>query len=530
MKDELITTYNAWDIERSTKYVLSLCDNSILYERERAADIVGEKFKKKIDLKKTLRGNFYYCDFTGTGFSNFDCSDYYFENCKLNDCVVENSNFKYLGMINSIVTGNNKTESIINSPFDYAILENSILENLNISSCNFKHIQIKDCEIKNLKIFASDFSGSIISNTVIDNIDFLNVDVQFVEFNNVTAQNVSFLITDILHCYYGIDMILHNSDKVHLKLFEDTKEISGTEFIKSLDDMMPYLYSINDFFSLANISIFKGNQKDSFNYILMGLKYNIEQKDFKIVHYLCKLASLTPLFSRKELKMFYEALKSNAIQSHLTRFEYRHYMNELSEIKHILIENPSNLINMVITINTMIDENDYVSLSNIIKTIDIAAERVIPQTSKSVSIRHNSPPVIEIFLNDSISSLISYFALLSAFLGCSIQIIKQIYALVIQKEELTGHKLSNELKRAELLEKRSSEQLTRQEIKNAEMEHQLLKEKLRQTEKVYEQGSTDSHISGNETINISYDLQSSSMDMPSNLRSMSIQINNIVKH
>lgn len=528
MKDEF-TVYNAWDIEHSTQYMSSLCNNNILHKRQRAANIIGETFNTSIDLRKTLRGNFYNCDFYNVEFNNFDCSDYYFFKCVLDNCTAENSNFKYLGMVDCNVQGNKSNNSLINTPFEYSILEKSQFTNINIHSCNFQNTQITNCEIKNSKIFASDFTGSIISDTNLYNIDFLNVDIQFVEFNNVKANNISFLILDILHCYYGINMILQNQNDVRLKLFDDTKEIKGVEFIQSLDDMMPYLYSINDFFALANISIFKGNQKDAFNYILMGLKYNIEQKDFKLVRYLCKLASLTPLFSRKELKIFYEALKSNAMASKLTRFEYRHYMDELAAIKYMLIDNPSNLIKMVITINTMIDEYDYNSLSNIIETIDKTADSIIPQTQKSISIRHNSSPVIEIFLNDSLSSLVAYFALLSAFLGCSLQFIKQIYKIAIKREELEGQKLSNKLKEAEIEGTQLSNQLTQQEIEKTKVEHNLLKERLNQAEEIYTKNSSKSNISGNNVAKISYDLQSNSIDIPNDLRNMNIQIYNIAK-
>ena len=516
--------YSNYEIEQSEKYMLSLCDNANLRKRVKHADIKDKYFEKKLDLRETLRGNFIECEFNKIPFNDADCMDYYFNNCKLYDCMAENSNFKYLGMVDCTVTNIESNGTIINDSFGYSILENSVFKHLNISACEFQNIQVRSCILNDIICDSCDFKGSLIHNTSIKNVDFTKSDIQFVDFVNVKVKNTSFLIEDILHCFNGLEMIQDNSNDVTIKLFSDSKEVSGKELIVSLDRMIPYLYSISDFFALANISLYKEDSSKAFQYILMGLKYYLEQKDFGTIRHLCKLASSTPLFAKKELKAFYNALKSDYISSQLNRFEYRHYIQELEEIKYLLIDNPSNLIQMTVVLQTTIYEYDYDAISNVLKNIDDAANLIIPQTPKSVSIRHNSSPILEIVLNNSIIHLIPFFAFLCAVFGRSIKYIHEIIELLNQKAKLDGQMLSNDLKKAELAEQQLAIRLKESELQQQNIEKQILFEKLKQTEQQYKNNINTYNVSGGEISNISYDLKSDSMNIPHGIRHMNFSI------
>ena len=524
MGNEIIL-YGDWDIEQSKIYMKSLCDNLDLKIRCKHEDIIDQKFGEKIDLRKTLRGNFYNCCFTKSRFDNFDCSDYFFSSCEFLNCTIENSNFSYLGAVDYT---NCKNTILINSSFDYSILEDVTFEGLLIKACHLGCSTIKNCTINNVNVNCSDFVGSIIENSTITNIELNETDIQYVEFSNVKASGVTFLIEDILHCFNGIDMIEKNKHTVKLRLFDTSRKISGDEFINSLRLMMPYLYSINDYFSLANICMYYGESQKAFEYILLGLKYNLEQRDFKVIRYFCKLATSTPLFSYKDLKTLYQALESNEISSNLTRFEYRRYINELAEIKHILIENPSAQIQMNITIKTLIDEYDYNKLMYIIQAIDVVANEVIPQTQKSVSIRHNSSPVIDIILNGQWENLVPFFATLCAVLGCSIKYIKQIYDVLILKETLYVKKINNKIKTVEYEEHLIDLELKKRKLYQDSSSKSTLIQNFNKAEHNYSDLSSKIQIDGSEVSNISYSLKFDANSIPNEIRQMNFDIN--VKH
>ena len=313
MRNE-INEFNTFEIQESQRFISNLCGERGLITRNRFANITDESFGHHIDLRKTLRGNFYYCNFQGTEFNNFDCSDYYFELCNFEKCCAKNSSFEYLGMVDSRVENNNQ---FTNTSFKYAVIENSIIKDIIINGCNFQNMRVKNCNISNIKLEACDFTGTIFSNCLFEDFSALDIDIQYVEFQQTTVKNVSFLIEDILNCFNGIEMIKKNHKEVKLKLFDDSPEISGSLFIESLNKMIPYLLSNNDYFALANIYLYLNSSQKAYKYILLGLQYELEQRDFKVIRYLCKLAALTPLFSRNDLKKLYFALESKSLCSML---------------------------------------------------------------------------------------------------------------------------------------------------------------------------------------------------------------------
>lgn len=521
MKNE-INEFSSFEIQESQEFISSLCGEKGLLTRNRFDNITDENFGHHIDLRKTLRGNFYYCHFHSTEFNNFDCSDYYFELCDFEKCCAKNSSFDYLGMIDSSIENSNQ---FTNTSFKYAVIENSKIKDISIKGCNFQSMRVTNCDIANIKLEACDFTGTIFSNCTFEDFSALDIDIQYVEFQQTTVKNVSFLIEDILHCFNGIEMIKKNHTEVKLKLFDDSPEISGSLFIESLNKMIPYLLSINDYFALANIHLYFQSSQKAYKYILLGLQYELEQRDFKVIRYLCKLAALTPLFSRNDLKNLYFALESNEISSKLTRFEYKRYINELSEIKDILIYNPSSETQMTITIRTGIDEYDYNDLSKIIEVIDEASNAIIPQTIKNVSIRHNSSPIIDIFLNGNWANLVSYFALLCACFGVSAKYIKEIYNILILHEDLKDKKLKNRLNEIELKNKQLQIMLNNKELENKEIENKMLINKLNEAERSYNCQRKTS-MNGREVTALNYSLSETNSNIPQQARQITININN----
>ncbi len=534
--DNNLINYDDWDLMQSNECIAKLYGELPKKSIPMRDDIKYITYNKTIDLNDSLRGNFYYCNFNQIEFNDFDCSDYYFDNCNLTNCKSKNSNFKYMGMISSNINNDMNKNSIKSNSFEHSIIECSKFYKLNLEACSFQNIYINDCIFKNIEITSCDFKGSIIKNCTIDDVKFYDTSFQFVEFENVKVKNSSFLFNDVLHSFYGINMVEQNKNRVFIKFSDKSKQITGNEFIHTLDKIVPYLLSENDFFALANISIYTGNQDDAFNYILNGLKFNLEQKNFESIRYLCKLASLNPLFSKKDLNLFFEALKSDIVSSKLNRFEYVHYTHELSEIKKLLIYNPSKLTQMTITVKSTFYEYDYEKISYILKIIDSTANKIIPQSSKQVSIRHNSPPIFEIVLNNDIVSLLPYFALLCTVFGNSIKYVQKIYELMMKKYELEGQKISNEVKKEELHEKQLSNELKKEEInerklsselKKIEIEREKIKNQilLENLDKIkYEYNQKDYEMNGDEISSISYELKSDYIDIPKEFRQMSFKL------
>lgn len=523
MNNEIIEL-EQWEIDESRKYMKQLCQSGQeLREPILCKNILQKQFEESIDLRNTMRGNFYSCIFLKTDFNNFDCTDYFIYNCNLDSININNSNFNFLGIVESSIS----KSFISNSSFEFSSIESTDFINTKISSCNFQSSLFKNSYFYNCDISCTDFKGSIIENCVFDNINFFQTDLQYVEFNHeVQIIKSQLLIEDILHCFNGLECIQRNKNNVKLKLFEDSTALEGNVFLSSLNKMLGYFYSIYDYFSIANIYIFGGDKQKAYNAILLGIKHNLKQRDFKLIRYLSKLAATSSLFTKKDLKNIYNYLNSYSMQQGLTRFEYRHFINELFEIKHLLIESPYNLTQMSIIIETTIDEYDYNKLSNIINTIDLVADKMIPQTLKSISIRHNSSPIIEILLSDYISYLIPFFALICAIFGASSKYIDKIYDIAIKREELKSAKLSNNKTGAEIVGQLLSNRLREQEIEKAKLENEMLTSNLEQAKQLYEEQIKSTCVDPTDVNRISYNVLSDHVLMNEERRHIQVDLEN----
>lgn len=481
-----------------------------------------QNFSQIIDLKDTLRGVFIDCFFKETSFNNFDCTDYYFNDCKMETNKICNSSFDFLGMVECDISSSYWN----NSSFNHSIVKSLNLNDISIQACNFQGCIISNSNFNNITINCSDFKGSVIENCIFDTIEMKETDLQFIEFRgDVTIQNSSFLLEDILHCFNGISMVEKNKKDIFLKLFDESKLISGEVFLASLEKMIGYFVSIYDYFSIANIMIFLGDKQSAFEAIMQGIKYSLAQRDFKLIRYLCKLASISSLFNTNNLKQIYNFLKSNSLVFELSQFEYKRYIYELNEIKQLLLDNPTDLSQLRISIVTTINEYDYKKLSEILKMIDDIAISQIPQTSKSVTIRHNSSPIIEILLNDSICLLIPYFTLLCAVVGKSIKYIDKILDLVKKHEEIINDKLSNKKANLEITNLKLSNQLKEIELKKAKYEYNQLISNLNNSKDSFKTQSEQTCVNSTYISNISYNMLYDYTEINEEFRQMQIDFN-----
>lgn len=513
----------SWDIEMSRNWVQQIFESKEDPQKPiKRKKFENENFTQTVNLKEMLRGVFINCSFIDTLFDNFDCSDYVLNCCKIESNKANNSSFDFLGMIDCDIYNS----SFSNSSFNNSILKSINLSNSNIQACDFQNCIVINSKIQDTIISCSDFKGSIIENCLFNSVDLKDTDLQYMEFRgDILVKDSSFLMQDILHCFNGISMIEKNKDRIFLKLSDKSKSISGELFLSSVDKMIGYFVSIYDYFAVANIMIFLGDKQSAFETIMLGIKYNLAQRDFKLIHYLCKLAAISSIFSTSNLKQIYNFLKSNSILFELSQFEYKRYMNEVTAIKQMLIDNPSDLAQMRISLITLIDENDYEKLSHILKLIDDIAFLLIPQTSKSVTIRHNSSPIIEILLSDSICMLIPYFALLCAVVGKSIQYIDKILDLIKKHEEIIGNKLSNKKTKLEISELNLNNQLKEIEVKKSKYEYEQMLINTKRTKESFEEQSKQTNVNATYISTISYNILSNQTEINEEYRQMQMDFN-----
>lgn len=132
----------------------------------------------------------------------------------------------------------------------------------------------------------------------------------------------------------------------------------------------------------------------------------------------------------------------------------------MAEIKNMLIDKPFKMPQAVIKIYTNIQPDDYNSLSILLQQIDQIINTKLPQSIKHISLRHNSPDVLELFVSESLPNLLLFIGCFSSIVMGTTQIIKSIQNTVKNHKEIIGIELDNLIKKQEL-EKLKLENLER---------------------------------------------------------------------
>lgn len=519
-------------------------------------------YKKKFDGSKDdinfrklkhLECTFNNMTFNGTdGISSllFDCT---LTGCEFNNAGLDMSDFTQTRFMPS-----EKNTKINNSSFTDSNFMDSLFYKVQAEGCSFQNSTFEDAKIDNCNFNCCNFENSKFKNTCFNEVDLTTVCIDFAEFDNVTVHDTKFSIWGILWSFGGLQIIKKYENDVKLGLPNSIEYMTGSDFLNQLEQIEAHFYYKKDFFSLANINIYLGKQENAFFYIKNGLLYNLQIKNFRMIKYLCKLASNNYFFSKKQLSQLYYALQSSEVLRCMTSFEYKVYMNEMYGIKKLLIDNPFGQPQIVIRISTDINDNEYDLLSELLRYLEKATSEYAALSSHYLTLRHNSPYYIELFNSDSLANLYSFLtnlvigicgyipqinALLSAYINIKklqsgdTALIKKIKEaeLQLKREQLKTQQMTSDLL---LLEKEKKEN----EIQNQKLENELLKLEIEKKRKELDELMDDNEskeslidsVQNNmpplptriqeRIINISYSIYTENF-LPFNLRENSIQIN-----
>lgn len=431
------------------------------------------------------------CDFEDVSFDGTDGASSIVIDCRIKGCDIKNAGFRTSDFSQTqFLPSAAKPTSITNTSLHNSNFTASLFQQTNIEGCSFIHSMFRNTEFIHCTLCFCDFEDAVFENTTFESIDLTTSGIDFAEFIDVNLQDVTLSCWGILWSFGGLDAVKKFKNEVQLKLPDNDTAIPAEEFLRCLPDLQAHFYFKKDYFSLANINIFLGNQEKAFLYIKEGLLYNLYIKNFRMIKFLCKLASYNHFFTKKQLSQLYYILQSDAIIHKMTSYEYRNYLYEMNDIKKLLVDNPFNLPQIIIKITTDIDNEEQDLLKVLLGNIDQIIKLNAGQSIYSTTIRHNSPTFIEILDSDVLQNLYQLGAnLIISFWGLIPQInallesftfIKQLCTsdtklkkklqaeeLEIKKEELKNQKLNNELL---LLDK----QVKEEELKNQVLHNQLL--------------------------------------------------------
>ncbi len=444
--DILHSEITQYDIDSAQEFLNNI--NQDYFEKyvTYSSPIENQVFNSDHDISTFIKPVFKHCQFFAPNFNGIIGENSFFRDNEFYNCDIQNANFRFANFSNCEF----HDTSITNSSLEDIEFNNNKLKNCIFHGCSWSNSYLNGCLISNMDTKFCDFEGAVLSNITIVNTNFLNTGFNYVEFSNVMVDNVVFPFIDFFHTFNGLTLLYKHSSKISFEFTNSNQKLSGEKCLEDLSVFLIYFYSKNDYFATANICIYMGKQEAAYYNIINGLRNGLEKKDFKLILNLCKLASQNCFFSKKQLHDFYKLLQSDKIINNLSTYEYKYYLTEMIQIRNLLIDNPFGMPQICIEIETSIQPDDYDSLNQLLKKIDYAADLHLPQASKYLTLRHNSPDILEIFLSDTLPNLIIFLGCLSSILFGSTKVIKEIQAIVKAHKEIKGINLDNLIKEQEL--------------------------------------------------------------------------------
>jgi len=388
-------------------------------------------------------------EFKDTGMASSDFSGTHFaKNTVLNNCGCTESSFINVRFSDMFAEG---------CVFDRSFFIHATFENTTFCHCSFEDVLFQDVSFKNC--------------------DLIHANLEYANLQNLQLEKVNFPFWGILRSFGGLQTIQGSPDST-IQYADGTRRLTASQFLTQLPELQAYFAKKNEYFILANINIFIGNQQNALYYIMSGLKYSLDQSDFRMIRYLCKLASLNHFFTSKELRQLYQLLTTNDQISSLNNHQYQLYLREIVEIRRWLLDMPFSRPQMVITCTTELDPGDYAGLAALLKFVDQMVQQELPQCAYHYSVRHNSPPSLEWFISDVLSNLYGFISVLSvSLLGLSkgAAIIQKLLDCQAKYLENKYQKktLATKVRQEELKTDLVEEQLRQQKLMNQKLELEL---------------------------------------------------------
>lgn len=257
-----------------------------------------------------------------------------------------------------------------------------------------------------------------------------------------------------------------------------------------MPDFITYYAETKDFFPLANIYFYLGENKNAKKAILAGIIESIAEIDFRKIKYLCKLISVYGVFNYHERQEIMDY-----IYSHISFYDmhpsllysYNVYKKEIES--YLLNNNQKGIITAEINIMTKVFPNEANKMGILISTLEEIIDLYkSPLGEHKIICRHNSAENIVVFIQENWTSIIlTVTYIYSVIIGCltlenkllDIKNKKNNLHLSQIKNDLEIERIRQELVRNQLDIELKENELNEIHLAQSEKDNQIKQEILR---------------------------------------------------
>lgn len=395
-KTTALLNVNGIDLSSSIKLFQDLSvKTTSIFEQLPPINAENKDFDEKFLGGLIKKPNYKHCRFNKTVFESANGSYSNMSNCFFEDVLLNNCDFRYSSFEKCNFNCNKKL-TISSCNLSYSKLTNCIFNKVSFSGTSFRHMIINNVEFNECTINSSSFEHTRFEDCIFVNIDFRNVGVRYCEFINCKFINIVFPVLDILSNYGLIETI--NNYKYQTKISLGNNGVTNyDEAIKVLSDLVPYYQEAHDYFELINLCIIHNESKIVEELIPQGLAYVIKQNDFEGLENLCKLlvsiknTRFSKVIDNVDLNNIYNLIVELIDPEKLPYNLYKSYVDYISNIRLLLVDNPNREPVGQIILQTNINPEDTKELAEFMSAIDKEIRALIPSATPYIQVSHHCP-------------------------------------------------------------------------------------------------------------------------------------------
>jgi len=456
-------------LEHSIEVLLKHCKNKKRFSKDNNQISVGGKDCSDYTNKSLRRSRANEKKYLESIFRNSAAAGSNFYCCTFENCRFINANFQECSFNCSNILYNVENNEVISCNFNDSLFSDDfLLQNIQFKHSVFCNSAFINGKIKDIDFSACTLEGTTFSNVKMENVRFTDLNLDYSIFENIKMKNVILPFSQICYVFGLLKYLKNTNDDVYISSASNSNGyISKTEFLDLMPHFVTYYTDTKDFFPLANIYFYLGENDKAKQTILFGIAEAIQEVDFRKIKYLCKLIYTYGVFNFHERQEIYNYIHSKITFYNMHSSLLYNYIVYKKEIEgYLLTNNRKETITCEIYIATNVSHEEADKLGILIYTIESVVDlyQSIYGEHKIVC-RHNSPESILLVIQD--------------FAPIAISIATGLYSVLMGYHKLEEKRLQNKKLLAEI-EKLNTEKIMNEldiKLKNIELQNKQAEEK-----------------------------------------------------
>jgi|GEM_PF-1199897 len=461
-------TFSLSQIEEAKKRLQNFGDdransNNHIFKYPKGRSFVKENYSN-MSLKRTFLND---CKFVDSNFGGAAVTGSKFIATEFEKCIIHGASFQCCDFIKSKLIDMEQAHLITNSNFSNSYFYKCTLSNLFFKENTIFRTVFEDCKFNNTTIRTTTLEGTAFLNCELNNVNLSNLNIDFTEFRNTRMNNVVFPFFQTPYIINLLPYLYKSDDLVWIDSENSMKgKITIDEYIKLWDYLRAYYFDLAEYFPLANLYIATGEAEMAFSCIMDGVERTIINNDFRMMKHFCRLLTSTPLFETKEAKIVYDLIEKRYEPDRLSRRDIHMYLENISEVRALLLNSDYNMQTLEILIKTNIDSTDSQRVGKFIEELNkVLNEFLDDGRAQYVEFRHNSDYTFFINCVNTIENL--FPALICLY---------SVFGVVDKAQKFYNTALDNKIKRCTIKELTSFKKSNKDASKNDDEYEREIKE------------------------------------------------------